>query len=127
MNAVAQQQRSPGLRFALREQLRCRDLRREIRTILTGAQAGRCYDCRRVRELTIGHLVPLDQGGSNVRANLVGQCANCNERQDNQIHPSITDARPLLAGLVPDPFWRSPAAPVTRPTAVTTIAWDSAS
>ena len=50
-------------------------------------QDGRCIDCGAQTKLTIGHLIPLSRGGSNMTHNIVGQCDHCNKTQATRIHP----------------------------------------
>jgi 5-methylcytosine-specific restriction endonuclease McrA len=39
---------------------------------------GRCYYCRKKRNLTIDHVVAISNGGSNGKENLVAACVHCN-------------------------------------------------
>ncbi len=58
--------------------------------------ASRAHDmcvCGGGKALTVGHLVPLFRGGSNLAANIVAQCLSCNCKQGTKIHPF---AKPTL-------------------------------
>jgi hypothetical protein len=50
-------------------------------------QGGKCFDCKKERLLTKGHLVPIVHTKASLNAsNVVGQCRSCNGKQGRQIH-----------------------------------------
>jgi hypothetical protein len=56
-------------------------------------QEHKCFDCKRERNLGIGHLVPLfHRFSTNDITNIVLQCHSCNSRQHNTIHPSAEES-----------------------------------
>lgn len=48
-------------------------------------QRGRCHYCRKVKTLTMDHVIPMSQGGHHVKENIVGACRPCNTRKGNKI------------------------------------------
>lgn len=46
-----------------------------------------CLDCGASgKPSTVGHLIPVENGGTNHPLNLVAQCRSCNSRQHTKIH-----------------------------------------
>jgi 5-methylcytosine-specific restriction endonuclease McrA len=50
------------------------------------AQRGRCIDCKKKVDLTVGHLIPVSLGGISFPANIVGQCLACNSSQGANVY-----------------------------------------
>lgn len=54
---------------------------------IVALQAERCFDCRKRRPLTRGHLVPVVHPKASLEVrNVIAQCRSCNGKQGRQIH-----------------------------------------
>jgi 5-methylcytosine-specific restriction endonuclease McrA len=53
---------------------------------IKAAQKNRCYYChRKVKTLTMDHVIPLSKGGNHVKENIVAACLHCNCKKNNKI------------------------------------------
>lgn len=57
---------------------------RKLRAAARRGQYGACVDCKSYDDLTIDHIIPLSQGGTNNLSNLVVRCRACNSRKHNR-------------------------------------------
>ena len=46
-----------------------------------------CLDCGSTERIEVGHLIPVVNGGSNSRQNLIAHCRSCNRRMNRKVHP----------------------------------------
>jgi len=60
-------------------------------------QGGKCAHCGKKRKLTVDHVIPISQGGTNFAYNIEGVCGPCNSAKGAKIleyaHPSLFDTR----------------------------------
>lgn len=60
------------------------------------AQKGRCAACRKKRNLTVDHIIPLSKGGSNHPSNLQMLCKSCNSAKHANDPISFMQSRGYL-------------------------------
>ena len=46
---------------------------------------GRCFYCRKKKQLTMDHFMPLSKGGKHVARNIVPACRECNSKKYNKL------------------------------------------
>lgn len=63
------------------------------------AKVGKCLRCGSTKNLTIDHIVPRKQGGSNAQTNWQVLCRPCNQKKVFEDYPN--QPRPKIASLTP--------------------------
>ncbi|MCL8207737.1 MAG: HNH endonuclease [Actinomycetia bacterium] len=66
--------------------MNCRDKKRR-RNRLYRMYGKRCQQCGKTNSLTVDHIIPLSQGGTNALSNLQILCRACNQKKGASLPP----------------------------------------
>lgn len=66
------------------------ELTKQVKDVIIKRDGGKCRKCGTTQYLTVDHILPKCEGGTNDFSNLETLCRVCHNRKDNSLHRKLS-------------------------------------